>query len=381
MGSTTAELQANLVQGLKKFGQSIWLDYLRRDLLTTGELSRLVKEDGVCGMTSNPSIFEQAVVGSTDYDTALKVLCKDKALDAKAIYEHLAVADIQGATDVLKSVYEKTHGHDGFVSLEVSPYLAHDTAGTVEEARRLWHMVGRENLMIKVPATKQGIPAIRTLISEGMNINVTLLFAQATYEQVVDAYISGLEDRVKKGEEISNINSVASFFISRIDTAVDVLIEEKAKADVRNADAIRRLAGKVAIANAKVTYLRFQEILKSDRWRKLAEKGAHAQRILWASTGTKNSNYPDTLYVDELIGPHTVNTVPIATLAAFKGHGKLVETLTNDVKQARTVLDALAKYGIHLERVTDQLLVEGVKLFSDSFDKLLANIEKKIQSK
>jgi transaldolase/glucose-6-phosphate isomerase len=380
MGSSTAQVQENLVKGLQKYGQSIWLDYLRRNLLTTGELKRLVAEDGIRGMTSNPSIFEKAIAGSTDYDEALKGLQKEKDLDAKAIYEHLAVGDIQGATDVMKTVYDETRGIDGFVSLEVSPYLAHDTEGTLEEARRLWKWVDRKNLMIKVPATKEGIPAIRTLISEGINVNVTLLFAQATYEQVLDAYITGLEERVKKGQDISAINSVASFFISRIDTAIDNLIEKKVKEIPQNAEALQKLLGKVAIANGKLTYQRFQEIHKSDRWKKLAEKGAHPQRVLWASTGTKNPNYPDTLYVDELIGRQTVNTVPVATFEAFKSHGKLAETLTQDIQQAKVVMDSLAKFGISMERVTDQLLDEGVKLFSDAFDKLLANVEKKRQA-
>lgn len=380
MGSSTAQVQENQVKSLQKHGQSIWLDYLRRNLLTTGELKRLVAEDGIRGMTSNPSIFEKAIAGSTDYDEALKDLQKEKNLDAKGIYEHLAVGDIQGATDVMKTVYDETKGFDGFVSLEVSPYLAHDTEGTIEEARRLWKWVDRKNLMIKVPATKEGIPAIRTLISEGLNINVTLLFAQATYEQVLDAYISGLEERVNKGQDISSINSVASFFISRIDTAIDNVIEKKAKETPQNADALHKILGKVAIANGKLTYQRFQEIHKSERWRKLAEKGAHPQRLLWASTGTKNPNYPDTLYVDELIGQETVNTVPVATFEAFKSHGKLADTLTKDIQQAKATMDSLSKYGISMEKVTDQLLEEGVKLFSDSFDKLLANVEKKRQA-
>jgi transaldolase/glucose-6-phosphate isomerase len=380
MGSTTAAVKTNRIKELHKVGQSIWLDYLRRNLLTTGDLKRLVEEEGVRGMTSNPSIFEKAIAGSTDYDESFKELKKDSTLDAKDIYEQLAIADIRGAADVLKTVYDESNGRDGFVSLEVSPYLANDTQGTLEEARRLWKTVNRKNLMVKVPGTKAGIPAIRQLISEGLNINVTLLFSQAVYEQVLDAYISGLEDRVKKGEDISHVNSVASFFISRIDTAVDNLIEEKAKANPQHADALHKLAGKVAIANGKLTYQRYQDVHNSDRWKSLAAKGAHSQRVLWASTGTKNPNYSDTLYVDELIGPDTVNTVPVPTYEAFKDHGTVAPTLTKDLQQARQTIDALPTYGISLEQVTNKLTEEGVKLFSDAFDKLLANVEKKRQA-
>ncbi len=370
-------VQTSRIKELLGLGQSIWLDYLRRDLLT-GELKRLIAEDGLMGMTSNPSIFEKAITGSTDYDAAVKKLRTNKELDAKGLYEHLAVEDIQGAADILKVVYDQSNGRDGYVSLEVSPYLANDTNGTLEEARRLWKWVNRPNVMIKVPGTRAGIPAIHTLISEGINVNVTLLFAQAVYEQALEAYISGLEALDKKGGEISKVSSVASFFVSRIDTAIDKLLEEKIKSDAVNAAAYQNLEGKVAIANAKCAYQRYQEVHKSERWQKLAAKGAKTQRLLWASTGTKNPKYADVLYVEQLIGPDTVNTIPVATYDAFKDHGKLAETLTADVKQARATMDALAKAGISMEKVTDKLTEEGVKLFSDAFDQLLANVAKKV---
>jgi transaldolase / glucose-6-phosphate isomerase len=375
MGSTA--VQTSRIKALLEFGQSIWLDYLRRNLLTGGELKRLITDDGLMGMTSNPSIFEKAITGSTDYDEAVKKLRTNKDLDAKGLYEHLAVEDIQGAADVLKVVYDRTNGRDGYVSLEVSPYLANDTQGTIEEARRLWKWVNRPNVMIKVPGTTAGIPAIHTLISEGTNVNVTLLFAQAVYEQALEAYISGLEVLDKKGGDISKVSSVASFFVSRIDTAIDKLLEEKVKSDPANAAAYQKLEGKVAIANAKCAYQRYQEVHKSERWQALAKKGAKTQRLLWASTGTKNPNYSDVLYVDQLIGQDTVNTIPVATYEAFKDHGKLANTLTEDVKQAHATMEALAKAGISMEKVTDKLTEEGVKLFSDAFDQLLANVEKK----
>lgn len=375
MGSTAT--QTSRIKALHEYGQSIWLDYLRRNILTSGELKRLVKEDGLMGVTSNPSIFEKAIAGSSDYDQAIAKLRSNKTLDAKGLYEHLAVEDIQAAADVMKVVYDQTSGRDGYVSLEVSPYLANDTQGTVDEARRLWGWVNRPNVMIKVPGTKAGIPAIRTLIAEGININVTLLFSQAVYEQALEAYISGLEQLEKRNGDISKLASVASFFVSRIDTAIDKLLEEKVKADPANAQLYEKLLGKVAIANAKCAYQRYQEVHKSDRWQKLAAKGARTQRLLWASTGTKNPNYSDVLYVEELIGADTVNTIPVATFEAFKDHGSLTVTLTKDVKQAHQVMEALAKAGISMERVTDKLTEEGVKLFSDAFDQLLANVEKK----
>ncbi len=378
MASTA--VQSSRIKALQEYGQSIWLDYLRRNLLTGGELKKLIEEDGLMGVTSNPSIFEKAIAGSTDYDEALKKLRANKELDAKGLYENLAVEDIQGAADTLKVVYNATKMRDGYVSLEVSPYLANDTEGTIEEARRLWRLVNRPNVMIKVPGTQAGIPAIRKLIGEGLNINVTLLFSQAVYEQALEAYISGLEQLHKNGGDLSKSASVASFFVSRIDTAIDKLLEEKIKSDPNNAAGYQKLLGKVAIANAKCAYQRYQEIHKSERWQKLAARGAHTQRLLWASTGTKNPNYSDVLYVEQLIGPETVNTIPVATYEAFSNHGNLANTLTADVKAAHQTMEALEKAGISMEKVTDKLTEEGVKLFSDAFDQLLANVEKKRQA-
>src|SRR6266852_8016421 len=318
----TAKAVNPLVQ-LQNFGQSIWLDYIRRDLLKGGELQRLITEDGLRGMTSNPAIFEKAIDGSTEYQDFLDSLAGRTDLDAKGRYELLAVRDIQDAADLLSPVYRSTKKRDGYVSLEVSPYLARDTKGTIDEARRLWTTVARENVMIKVPGTAEGIPAFRQLISEGININVTLLFSQKVYEQVAEAYIAGLEQLAVGGGDVSKMASVASFFISRIDTLVDSIVEARLKTakDVREREQLRSVLGKVAIANGKQTYQRYQAIFGSERWKKLAAKGAQTQRVLWASTSTKNPSYRDVLYVEEMIGPDTVNTIPPATLDAFRDHG------------------------------------------------------------
>ena len=365
----------NPLRALEVFGQSVWLDYIRRTLITSGELQRLIEEDGLRGITSNPAIFEKAVAGSSDYRDILETP-DARALDVQTLYEKLAVRDIQDAADALRPVYVETSTRDGYVSLEVSPVLADDTSGTLEEARRLWHAVGRDNLMIKVPATPRGIPAVRQLIADGINVNVTLLFARDAYEQVADAYIAGLEDFVSRGGDPQRIASVASFFVSRIDTAIDALIAERLEstADVRERAALHALAGKVAIANAKLAYQRYGEMFSGARWQRLAEKGAQTQRLLWASTGTKNASYRDVLYVEELIGPDTVNTMPPQTLDAFRDHGRPRASLLEDADAAFDTMEQLAELGISLKDITDRLLAEGVQLFSDAFAKLLSAI-------
>src|SRR5580704_6916209 len=314
----------NPLKDLLKYGQSVWLDYIRRNLLTSGELKRLIEEDGLRGMTSNPTIFEKAIAGSTDYTDILQALQSQTDLDAKARYEILAIRDIQGAADFLRPVYDSSKRRDGYVSLEDSPYLARDTEGTLAEARRLWKTVNRENVMIKVPGTAQGIPAFQQLISEGININVTLLFSQEVYQRVAEAYITGLEQLAASGGDVSKIASVASFFISRIDSSIDKIVGERLKAekDPAKQEQLKSILGKVAIANGKQTYVSYQKIFSGDRWKALAAKGAQTQRVLWASTSTKNPNYRDVLYVEELIGPDTVNTIPPATLDAFRDHGQ-----------------------------------------------------------
>ena len=373
----------NPLKDLLKFGQSVWLDYIRRDLLTGGELKNLITEDGLRGMTSNPTIFEKAITGGTLYDELLNSLRSRTDLDAKGRYEILAIRDIQDAADLMKPVYESSKRRDGYVSLEVSPYLARDTKGTLEEARRLWKAVGRENIMIKIPGTAEGIPAFQQAISEGINVNVTLLFAQDVYVQVAEAYIAGLEQFAKNGGDVSKIASVASFFISRIDSAVDAIIDARLKAskDAREQEQLKSLQGKIAIANGKETYKKYQAIFSSDRWKALAAKGGQTQRVLWASTSTKNPAYRDVLYVEELIGPDTVDTIPPATLDAFRDHGKPRNSLTENVEAAHRTMETAAKLGISMKQVTDQLTDDGVRLFSEAFDKLLAAVEKSTKSK
>src|SRR5271169_4339047 len=358
---------ANPLKALLAFGQSPWMDYIRRDLLTSGSLKKYIDNDGLRGMTSNPSIFEKAITGSDLYSDIL-TSADAKKLDAKGLFEKIAIRDVQDACDIIKTVYTESKRRDGYVSLEVSPYLANDTKGTIEEARRLWKAVNRENVMIKVPATPEGIPAIRQLLEDGLNINITLLFAQSAYEQVAEAFLAALEARAKKGQDISHIASVASFFVSRIDTLIDGQIEEKLKTATGDAKALlESVEGKVAIANAKLTYKKYQELFGGPRWKALADKGAQTQRLLWASTSTKNPKYRDVIYVEELIGKDTVDTIPPATFDAFRDHGKLRNSLTEDVAAARTTMDNLAKAGISMKEVTDKLLVDGVKLFADAF--------------
>jgi transaldolase / glucose-6-phosphate isomerase len=365
----------NPLQALLSFGQSVWLDYIRRSLIDTGELARMIREDGLRGMTSNPSIFEKAIAGSTDYSALLGELAARGDLDSTAIYEHLAVRDVQDAADAFRGVYDQSKRRDGYVSLEVSPYLAHKTDQTIAEARRLWKAVSRPNIMIKVPGTREGIPAFRQLISEGINVNVTLLFAQEVYERVAEAYIDGLEQFVKSGGDAGKIASVASFFVSRIDTLVDSQLAAIAKSGKSEALA-KSLQGKVAIANAKLAYQIYKRIFGNDRWKALASRGAQTQRVLWASTSTKNPAYSDILYVEDLIGPDTVNTIPPATFDAFRDHGVPRASLEENIDDAKKTMQDLARVGISMTAVTDQLTEEGVKLFADAFDKLLAAVEK-----
>ncbi|MFQ5585460.1 MAG: transaldolase [Thermodesulfobacteriota bacterium] len=366
----------NPLQELQTYGQSFWLDYIQRGLITSGELQRLVREDGLRGVTSNPSIFEKAISGSNDYTDTLQSL-RQKGMGTVAIYEELTIRDIRDAADILLPVYDESKGRDGFVSLEVSPHLAHETHQTIHDARRLWETVGRKNLMIKVPGTPEGIPAIEQLISEGINVNVTLLFAQEAYERAAMAYVGGLEKRAAGGGDIGTVASVASFFVSRIDTAIDTIATARLDSDPGGdeRERLQSVIGRVAIANAKLAYSRYKDIIQGDRWGALAAKGAQTQRVLWASTSTKNPNYRDVLYIEELIGPDTVNTIPPATIEAFRDHGQLRESLEEDCEGAETVMKSLEQLGISMTEVTDALLSDGVRLFAEAFDKLLGTIE------
>jgi transaldolase/glucose-6-phosphate isomerase len=360
----------NPLTQLESCGQSVWLDYLKRSLIEKGELRQLVERDGLKGVTSNPSIFEKAIGESDEYVGALQKFRAQGDHNPTAIYEHLAVADIKAAADVLRPVYEQTRRRDGYVSLECSPYLANDTEGTVAEALRLWSLVDRPNLMVKVPGTPAGIPAIRRLIGRGLNINITLLFSVAVYEQVVEAYLAGLEELKKAGGDVSKVGSVASFFVSRIDTAIEKRLEKLG--DKKFSDLVR---GKVAIANAKLAYVRYQALFSGPRWQALASSGAQTQRLLWASTSSKNPSYRDTVYVEALIGRDTVDTIPPATMDAFRDHGEVkADAIEQGVEDARATLAALEQHGISLGDVTGELVIDGVKQFSDAFDKLLAAV-------
>jgi transaldolase len=354
---------------LAKLGQSIWFDYIKRDLITSGELQRLI-DMGLRGMTSNPTIFDKAISGSTDYDDDIRQLLA-KNPSTEEIYESLALKDIGMAADLLLPVYKSTNGYDGYVSIEVSPHLAHKTNETIEQAKRLFKTLNRPNIMIKIPGTLEGLPAITEVIGSGINVNVTLIFSNENYKLVAEAYIKGLEKLDSAGGDISKIASVASFFVSRVDTSCDKELE---------AIGNKELQGKIAIANSKVAYELSHEIFSGERWNKLKSKGAKVQRLLWASTGTKNPDYPDTLYVDELIGAETVNTIPPATLDAFLDHGKLSVTLDTNLKEAKEQLTTLAHLGIDLDKITEKLQTDGVKSFADSFDSLLKSISEKVET-
>jgi transaldolase/glucose-6-phosphate isomerase len=372
-----AKPSVNPLRQLHEGGQAIWLDFLARRFIAEGGLKKLVEQDGLTGVTSNPSIFEKAIAGSADYNSSLKVLESQGDHDVMALYERLAIEDIRNAADALRPVYDATKRQDGYVSLEVSPYLAMSTGATVAEARRLWQAVGRDNLMIKVPATKAGLPAIRQLIGEGINVNITLLFSQQIYEEVVEAYQAGIEHLVAKGGDASRIASVASFFVSRIDVAVDGLLEERLRRRNKADAALSGLRGKVAIANAKLAYQSYKRLFAGARWEGLCAKGARVQRLLWASTGTKNKNYSDVLYVEELIAPDTVNTIPPATMDAFRDHGKVRASLEENIEEAKETMAELDRSGISIHAVAERLLEEGVQLFADAFDQLLGAVARK----
>ena len=363
----------NALKQLEACGQSPWLDYLKRSLIEKGELGTLIERDGLKGVTSNPSIFEKAIGESDEYAEALEQFQARGDHGISALYEHLAVGDIRAAADVLRPVYERTKGRDGYISLECSPYLANDTEATVEEALRLWKAVERPNLMVKVPATPAGIPAIRRLIGAGLNINITLLFAVEVYQQVVEAYISGLEDLKRTGGDVSKVGSVASFFVSRIDTAIDKRLDKLA-----DRGAAGRFRGKVAIANAKVAYGRYKALFAGPRWELLKASGATTQRLLWASTSTKNPTYKDTMYVEALVGRDTVDTIPPATMDAYRDHGEVLpDAIERDAAGAQRLLAELEKQGISLKEVTAELVVEGVQQFANAFDKLLGAVARR----
>jgi transaldolase / glucose-6-phosphate isomerase len=377
MPNVNAVQGGNPLKGLLAYGQSPWLDFIRRSILLNGDLKKMIADDGLRGMTSNPAIFEKAITAGDDYKDIINAP-DAKSSTATELYEKIAIRDVQDATDIFKTVYTETKGRDGYVSLEVSPYLAFDTQGTINEARRLWKAVNRPNVMIKIPATPEGLPAIRQALEEGININITLLFAQSAYEKVAEAYIAGLEARADKGEDVSHIASVASFFVSRIDSLVDSKIDamQKNETDSSKKALLESLRGKVAIANARRTYAKYQELVGGARWKALAAKGAQTQRLLWASTSTKNPKYRDVLYVEELIGADTVDTIPPATFDAFRDHGKLRNSLTENVAGAHKTMSDLEAAGISMKEVTDKLIADAVKLFQDPFKQLLDAIAK-----
>ncbi len=358
-------MASNNVKQIHSFGQSIWLDFIDREIMTSGKLQKLIDEDGIRGVTSNPAIFEKAITSSSDYDNDIRTLA-DGDKSNEDIFFGLAITDIKNAADLFKGVYNEDKGVDGYVSLEVSPFLALDTEGTTKQALELWKLVERENVMIKIPGTKPGLPAIRTAISEGVNINVTLLFGLERYEAVAEAYIAGLEDRLAAGKSIENIASVASFFLSRIDVVVDPLLEAKGMPE---------LQGEVAIASAKKAYEIYKKVFSTERWNKLAAKGAKPQRLLWASTGSKNPAFKDTKYVEALIGPNTVDTVPLETIDAFRDHGIAANVLEEGLDKATETLNKLKTVGIDIDAITQQLEDEGIEKFNKPFEKLLQSIE------
>lgn len=369
-------MMVNRLQALEAEGQAVWLDYLDRSFLAEGGLARLIEEDGLTGVTSNPSIFEKAIGHGNDYDEQIAQLVRGGETDLAAVYERLAVTDIQAAADALRPVYDRLDGADGFASIEVSPALALSTQGTIDEARRLWAAVDRPNLMVKVPGTREGVPAVRALTTEGINVNITLLFAIDMYQAVAEAFLAGLEDRVAQGRDISRMASVASFFVSRVDTAIDGKIDARVAAGGDDAAALSALRGRVAIANAKLAYQGYLELIASDRWRALARQGARPQRLLWASTGTKDPAYSDVYYVETLIGRDTINTMPPKTVDAFREHGTVAPTLTADIAGERRVLAEADRLGLDLAGVTSDLVTEGVEKFSDAADALLTAIGK-----
>ena len=360
-------MKANPLKKLTELGQSIWLDFINRELITSGKLQRLIAEDSLRGLTSNPSIFEKAFSEGNDYDQTIRALVKETK-NINDIYETLALRDVRDAADQFRGLYDQTAGKDGYASMEVNPHLARDTEGTIEEGRRLWKELNRPNVLIKVPGTREGLPAITQLISEGINVNVTLLFGVPRYRKVVEAYMTGLEARAAQGKPLTSIASVASFFLSRIDVLVDPILEKQGQ---------KNLQGQTAIASAKIAYQIFNELINSDRFKKLAEKGAQVQRLLWASTSTKNPAYSDVKYVEALIGKNTVNTVPMETLEAYRDHGNPKPELDQNIAQAKETFEQLPKLGINIDKITQQLEDEGVEKFAKSFDQLTATLKKK----
>jgi transaldolase len=369
---------ANPLIRLWQLGQSPWHDNIRRQLLTSGSLKRMVDDGDITGLTSNPTIFEQAIGGSTDYDADLHRLARD-GKTAEEIFDALAIDDIRNAADVLAPVFERTGGADGFVSIEVAPKLANETQATIREARRLWSTVNRPNLMVKIPATAAGIPAIEQSIADGLSINVTLIFSLKRYEEVMDAYLRGLIRRLEAGQKIDRVSSVASFFVSRVDTLVDKLLDEKIAAGAERKELLASLKGKAAIANAKLAYAEFRKKFSTEAYAGLKNHGARLQRPLWASTSTKNPAYPDTYYAEALVGPDTVDTMPPATLAAYKDHGNPEVRIDKNLDEARRVMDQLAEAGIHMDEVTKKLEIDGVASFTKSFDSLIVTVEKRRQ--
>ena len=371
----------NRLQSLQTQGQSVWYDNIDRSQLQSGEFQRLLTEDGILGVTANPTIFEKSISAGHAYDAQINQLLKN-GKGVNDIYEAVVIQDIRTVADLLRPIYDRTEGKDGFVSLAVSPELAHNTEGTLSEARRFWKTVDRPNLMIKIPATPEGIPAIHDALLEGINVNITLIFSIEKYRQVAEAYVSALEERNASGQDISRIASVASFFVSRVDTLVDKLLDEKVKAtsDAAEQQRLKDLEGKAAIANARLVYQDFKKVFQSPRFETLKHAGAHVQRPLWASTSTKNPAYRDVLYAEELVGPDTVDTMPLETIVNFRDHGKARHSIEDDIAGAKATLDALENVGISYQQITQQLQDEGVKKFADSFHQLFAGIESKRQT-
>lgn len=367
----------NSLRELKALGQSVWLDYIRRDLISGGELHRMILDDGLQGMTSNPSIFEKVILYTDEYEKDIQDMIH-KGLDNKAIYESVIIQDVKSAADVFMPVYEETKGKDGYVSLEVDPRLAFNSKETIDEARRLWTALDRPNVFIKVPATNEGLIAIRQLISEGINVNITLLFGLTRYQQVINAYWAGIEDRITKSLPVHNINSVASFFVSRMDTLMDSLLETFIEQGGKKANMAKKISGKIAIANAKLAYKIFRENFYTDEFQNLIDKGANVQRLLWASTSTKNPDYSDIMYVEALVAPNTINTIPLETYSAYKDHGNPKIRIEDDMDSAQWLLEELPGFGITYDKMVQQLEQEGIQKFIEPYDKLIKAIASKI---
>jgi len=359
-------MEQNKIKAIKDCGQSIWLDFFDREIMNSGRLKKMIEEDGISGVTSNPSIFQKAISSGSDYDEDIERLLQTKKT-YDGIFFNLAIRDIKRVANIFKNVFKQSNGEDGFASLEVSPHLAYNTNGTIKQAEQLWKAVGRKNVMIKIPATKEGLPAIRKCISEGININITLLFGLPRYEEVIDAYLSGLEDRVQANKSIHQITSVASFFLSRIDVVVDPMLQQNDS----------NLKGEVAIASAKKAYEIFKDVFSGERFKKLEAKGAKRQRLLWASTGTKDKTFSDVKYVEALIGPETINTIPVETLEAFRDHGQPQNRLENDNDKAIQILASLDEKGIDLDAITQKLENEGIEKFNKAYDEILETIKRK----